>query len=280
MGMLQQTSLTIFTRWTGYLLEGAASILVARYTGPAGKGTLAVLNVIAGLAMQMGNLGLHAATTHFAAREAGVLGQIAWASLVLAPTIGFIIAATLATLFFLFPPVVANVSPLLVAVTLLGIPFAFLLLFFQNILLGQRRVGAYNFLDVGGKSLTLPLVLVILLVFRGGIPELVLAGFVVSVAMAVMAVRLAFRGVAAPFTLDRQLLRRMLAYGFRSYLSCLLAYLIIRSDMLLVNYFLGTAQAGVYAVAVNLADMLLVFPTAIGTMLFPRVSAHRTMTGR
>ncbi|MBI4241772.1 MAG: polysaccharide biosynthesis C-terminal domain-containing protein, partial [Candidatus Rokubacteria bacterium] len=62
--------------------------------------------------------------------------------------------------------------------------------------------------------------------------------------------------------------------GSRSYLSSLFAFLIIRSDMLLVNYFLGAAQAGIYAVAVNLTDLLLVFPTAVGTMLFPRVSAR------
>ena len=66
----------------------------------------------------------------------------------------------------------------------------------------------------------------------------------------------------------------MLAFGFRSYVACALAFLIIRSDMLLVNYFLGTAQAGVYAVAVNITDLLLVFPTAVGTMLFPRISAQ------
>jgi O-antigen/teichoic acid export membrane protein len=71
----------------------------------------------------------------------------------------------------------------------------------------------------------------------------------------------------------------MLAYGLRSYLACFIAFLIIRSDMLLVNYFLGTAEAGVYSVAANLADLLLVFPTAVGTMLFPRISAEPTDRG-
>ncbi len=274
MGFLQHSSLTILTRWGGYVLEGVASIVVARYTGPSGKGMLAVLNVIGGLAVQMGNFGLHAATTHFAAREAGSLARIAWASLVLAPTIGLVIAGGLGGLILLFPAVVAGVPPILVAVTLVAIPFAFLLLFFQNILLGQQRIAAYNLLEVGGKALTLPLVLAILVVLGGGVRELVLAGSLVSVVTALTAVRLAFRGVSEPFLLDRGLLRRMLAYGFRSYLSCLLAYLIIRSDMLLVNYFLGTGQAGVYAVAVNLSDLLLVFPTAIGAMLFPRISAQ------
>jgi O-antigen/teichoic acid export membrane protein len=274
MGLLQQTSLTVLTRWGGYVLDGAASILVARYVGPSGKGALAVLGVIAGLAMQMGNVGLHAATTYFAARERETLPRIAWVSLVLAPGIGLVLALGLGGLISSFPSLVPNIPALLIAVTLLGIPFGFLLLFFQNILLGQQRIGAYNLLDVGGKVVALPIALIILLTLGGGVPELVAAGLLVSVAMATIAVRLAFRGVSTPFVFDRLLLWRMLTYGLRSYVACLLAFLIIRSDLLLVNYFLGAAEAGIYAVAVNLADLLLVVPTAVGAMLFPRISAQ------
>lgn len=274
MGLLQNTSVTILARWSGFVLDGVASVLVARSVGPAGKGTLAVLNVITGLAIQVGNLGLHAATAHFAAREAGSLARIAWASLVLAPAIGVAITAGLGIVIVVFPVLVSGVPSLLVVVSLLTIPFAFLFLFFQNILLGQQRIGAYNLLDLGGKVLVLPLVVIILFVLKGGVQELVLAGLAMSAVMSLVTVRQAFRDVTDPFTFDARLFRRMLAFGFRSYVACALAFLIIRSDMLLVNYFLGTAQAGVYAVAVNLADLLLVFPTAVGTMLFPRISAQ------
>jgi len=273
MSLLAHSALTILTRWGGFVLEGVASVLVARQTGPTGKGTLAVLNVVAGLAIQMGNFGLHAATTHFTARDPAAIDRIAWASLLLAPGIGLVIAGLLGVGIWALPALVPNVSWGLLAVTLATIPPAFVLLFFQNILLGQRRIGAYNLLDISGKLVALPLVVCILFVFRGGVPELVAAGAVLSYATAWLAVRLAFAGVAARFRLDTGLMRRMLGYGLRAYVACLLAYLIIRSDMLLVNYFLGTAQTGIYAVAVNLADLLLVFPTAIGAMLFPRISA-------
>jgi len=227
MGLLQHSSLTIVTRWIGFVLEGTASILVARYVGPAGKGTLAVLGVIAGLTMQMGNVGLHAATTYFAARERETLPRIAWASLVLAPGIGLVLALGLGWAISFFPTLVPNIPALLIVATLLGIPFAFLQLFFQNILLGQQRIGAYNLLDVGGKAMALPMALVILLILGGGVQELVVTGVLVSVVMATIAVRLAFRGVSTPFVFDRLLLWRMLTYGLRSYVACLLAFLII-----------------------------------------------------
>ena len=280
MSLLRYSSLTILTRWAGFVLEGIASILVARYTGPVGKGTLAVLNVIAGLAIQMGNFGFHAATTHFTAREPGVLDRIAWACLPLAPAIGLAVATASGILIWALPAVVPNVPGVLVAVTLTTMAPAFLVLFFQNILLGQQRIGAFNLLDIGGKAVALPVVAGILFLFQGNVPELVVAGALLSYGSAGLAVWLAFRGVSTSFVFDRVLVRRMLAYGFRSYVACLLAYLIIRCDMLLVNYFLGAEQAGIYAVAVNLVDLLLVFPTAIGTMLFPRISAQPGHDGR
>jgi len=273
MSLLVHSSLTIFTRWAGYLLDGIASVIVARSVGPTGKGILAVLNVIAGLAMQMGNLGFHAATTHFAAREPEALGRIAWTSLALAPAIGTLLTLGFGAVVFAFPALVPHVPSGLLLITLATIPPAFTLLFFQNILLGQQRILTFNLLDIGGKAMALPLVIVIVFLFRGGVPELLIAGAFLGYGTAVLAVKLVFRTVQTPWAIDGTLLARMLGYGLRSYVSCLLAYLIVRSDMLLVNYFLGTAQAGIYAVAVNMTDLLLVFPTAVGTMLFPRISA-------
>ena len=66
----------------------------------------------------------------------------------------------------------------------------------------------------------------------------------------------------------------MIPFGLKSYMSCLLAYLVIRSDMLLVNYFLGTAAAGVYSIAAQVADNLLLIPATIGLILLPRIASE------
>jgi O-antigen/teichoic acid export membrane protein len=279
MGLLRNTLVTILSQWAGYCLEGVTSVIVARSLGPTGKGALAVLNVLSGLAVQMGNFGLHAATTYFAARDAGALPRIAWVSLFLAPAIGAILALGMGGLLALVPSLVPHVPSFLLAVTLFGLPFAFLILFFRNILLGLQRITAYNLLDVGGKLLVLPIALYILFALGGGVRELIVAGLCMTILTSVAAVSLTFRGLRSHFCFDCRLLKRMLTYGSRSYVSCLLAFLIIRSDMLLVNYFLGPAEAGLYAVAVNLSDLLLVFPGAVGAMLFPRVSAQQADDG-
>jgi O-antigen/teichoic acid export membrane protein len=64
----------------------------------------------------------------------------------------------------------------------------------------------------------------------------------------------------------------MLKYGLRVYLATLIAFLVIRLDMLLVNGYLGNEQAGQYAVAVALADAMYILPAVIALNLFAHVA--------
>jgi O-antigen/teichoic acid export membrane protein len=72
---------------------------------------------------------------------------------------------------------------------------------------------------------------------------------------------------------DKRLFGDMLRYGFKAYIAAFFAFLVIRSDMLLVNYYIGTEGAGLYSLAVNLTDWLLLVPATIAAMLFPKASS-------
>ncbi len=49
--------------------------------------------------------------------------------------------------------------------------------------------------------------------------------------------------------------------------------LVIRSDILMVNYFLGTEATGIYSISANMADIFYMVPSSIGMILYPQVSA-------
>src|SRR5262249_16720250 len=55
--------------------------------------------------------------------------------------------------------------------------------------------------------------------------------------------------------------------------SCLFGFLVIRIDLLMVRYMLGERATGIYSVAGNLGDFILMLPIAIATLLFPKLSA-------
>ena len=56
------------------------------------------------------------------------------------------------------------------------------------------------------------------------------------------------------------LLRRMIGYGLKFHVSILAGAIIIRADLLVVNYFRGAAEAGVYSVASQFALLLMLLP--------------------
>lgn len=71
---------------------------------------------------------------------------------------------------------------------------------------------------------------------------------------------------------DPELARRMIGYGFRVYAATLLAFLVIRIDLLLVNAYKGPTEAGYYAVTVALADALYILPSVVAVNLFAHVA--------
>jgi O-antigen/teichoic acid export membrane protein len=64
----------------------------------------------------------------------------------------------------------------------------------------------------------------------------------------------------------------MLTYGVRAYVAIVVSFLVIRLDLLLVNGYLGPAEAGLYSVAATIADGMFVLPMVVALNLFPRVA--------
>jgi O-antigen/teichoic acid export membrane protein len=82
-----------------------------------------------------------------------------------------------------------------------------------------------------------------------------------------------------PVRPDAQLLKTMLAYGVKFYVSIMAGTIILRADLLIVNRFRGAAEAGVYGIASQFSFLLLMLPGVIATLLFPRVAATQDDRG-
>jgi O-antigen/teichoic acid export membrane protein len=68
------------------------------------------------------------------------------------------------------------------------------------------------------------------------------------------------------------LARGMLGFGGKSYVQTLAATLHLRIDQYMIAMLLDPTQVGLYAVAVNLTNLLLKIPDAAGTVLYPRLA--------
>jgi O-antigen/teichoic acid export membrane protein len=255
------------------LVFGAATtVIVARSLGPAGRGSLASIYALMTLTVQLGTFGIASANPYFAAREPHLRAGIAGNSLWLAGLIGPAMAAVGILVKILAPGALADIGWAELLLGMLAVPIMLNSLFLQSILLAEGRTVLYNGVDVGVALLTLVLVAVVLPLAGGGV-LLTLALLVGPQVLAMLIFMSAMRRhgrLRRP--LDRALARRMIGYGARAYVVTLLAYLLVRIDLLLVNGIQGATAAGQYSVAVAVADAVELLPISVCVNLFARVA--------
>jgi len=253
----------------------ASSIITARWLGPAGKGVFAILWVIVGLGVQFGNFGFHASNVYFTSRDKTIVSKMASNSLWSGLTIGLLISVGMICLYRVNSNLFSSIPFTLFLITVFSIPFKLLLLFFQNIFLGLQKILAYNFFELAERFSLLVVVALVLILFKQGLFKLMVFILIITGILATFFTIYTKKVTKFSFfDFDKEVFANMLKYGFKVYLSCFFSFLLIRSDMLLVNYFKGASASGIYSIAANFSELLYLLPVTIGAMLFPKVSAN------
>jgi O-antigen/teichoic acid export membrane protein len=277
---------TLLARTAMTINSVVAGVIVARWLGVEGLGQLAVLNVMIGTIVQLGSAGLPSANTYFISRDRTRLAAVALNSLVFALSAGSVLAALLTALAWWQPSLFNSISPRLVMIASVSVPFQLIMLLGLNIFLAVGRVDRFNLLDLASQTFVLVNAIFALLILSRGLWTLVSLNTAASILVSIIIAWLIGRQIVSrerersPARPSLRLFREMLRYGLKFHVSLLAAMLIFRADLLVVNHFRGAAETGVYAVASQVAMMLMLLPGVIATLLFPRISAEEDATGR
>ena len=264
-----------------------AGVIVARWLGAEGLGSLAVLNVMVATVVQLSSAGLPSANTYFISRERGRLAAASLNSLLFALAAGGALSLAVTLLALWRPTVFSSIQPQLVAVAALSIPFQLIAVLGLNIFLALGRVDRFNLLDLASQSFVLLNAALAVVVLGRGLWALVSLNTAASILVALLIVWMIGRQVAlekerrapARYRPSARLFGEMLRYGLKFHVSILASILIFRADLLIVNHFRGAGEAGVYAVASQVAMMLILLPGVIGTLLMPRAASERDERG-
>jgi len=258
-------------------------VVVARLLGAEQLGVYAPLSVTVALAVQIGSMGLASANTYFVAQDRRRLRRAASISFAFALAAGGALALALTALSASDANPFGDVPPALFAVAALSIPFQLTTLLGLNLFLAVGRVARFNLIDVAGQTLLLFNAVVALVLLRGGLLTLIslntLAAVVLSLVVGWLVWRLIDEEEQHPAhrangeTDGEPLFRPMMRYGLKVHAQTVAALLLFRVDLLVVKYFRGAVEAGVYSVAAQVALMLMLLPGVISTLLFPRVAA-------
>jgi O-antigen/teichoic acid export membrane protein len=262
-----------------------AGIVVARWLGADGVGKLAVINVSVATVVQLGSVGLPSANTYFIAKDPGKLRKAMLNSFAVALADGILLAFALVVTASFRPQWFGSVPPDLFLVAAISIPFQILILIGLNIFLAIGKVREFNLLDLIAQSFVLLNALVVLIVLNSGLKTLITLNSVTSILISLVIVLLLVKSAKKLLHLkgawrgDFGLLVEMMLYGIKSHISIVAGTLVFRADLLVVNHFRGASEAGVYSVATQMATMLMLLPSVIATLLFPRITAEQDQSG-
>ncbi len=261
----------------GSLLAG---VIVARWLGAASVGIVASLNVMTLLTITFGGIGMPSAITYLVARDRQRMRSMMSNAVVFAAIAGVVLALGLVALARVKPDIFGDIPTQLITIAAVAIPFHLLTLFCLATFLGLGDIKRYNILDLLAQAFLFINPLVLLCLFGLGLFSLISANAITAAVISLLTLPVLFRAAKPAETehilsLDKHLLGEMLRYGLKFYVAMAAAVIILRADLLLVNYFRNAAEAGVYAVASQVGTLLMMLPGVISTVLFPRVTEAR-----
>jgi O-antigen/teichoic acid export membrane protein len=263
---------TVATRMSLMGIGLVTSVIVARILGPEGRGIYAVASTTGALVVQFGNMGLHASNSYYVAKDRALLSPLLSNTFFASLGIGFGLAL-IAQILFLIQPGLAPIQGPILTLSLAWVPFGLLYLLLQNLLIGTQKIRAYNTIEVGNRIISVLLVGALILANRVTVESVYISGFV-ALMICILWTFWQFKVSlsALPFFSSRLFLDNI-RYGIKAYFSAIFAFLVLRIDMLMIQYILGPTQAGYYSVAVSLADLIYMLPAIVGIILFPRLVA-------
>lgn len=248
------------------------SVIVARILGPEGQGLYAVAVVIGFIGVQFANMGLHASNTFYVARDRNLLAPLVGNTLVASFVFGGIGASITLMIFSIWPKLSPVKGPLLI-LALLWIPIGLAYMLLQNLLIGIQEVHTYNKIELANKVFAVSFIGLLILTDAVTVETIYSVGLIVLIASLFWALRKLKDHIHCSPIPSFALFKNCLRYGFKAYISAFAALMIQRMDLLMINYYLGKKQAGLYSIAVSLVDMLFLFPIVVGTIAFPKLCA-------
>lgn len=273
MSFLKQAGITLAARGAILVVTFTYNILLARFLRAEGIGVIGTLGAFANIAVQFGNLGLAVGAIYFIGldkkRASAIASTLVSVGLIISVLVfaGFIVAGLLA------PAILGDIDYSLYTIILLSIAPLLLSLFFQNLLLVHQRITAYNVIELLVRLAALAAAVGIFLFADRTTWVPAIVWLIVGTSLLTVILNGGFAWREAPFSLkvDWSALKDMLGYGWKSYYASLMAFLIIRSDIIFLNAYRTEAETGIYRQVVYTSDLVYLIPMTLGTLLFPKL---------
>lgn len=250
-----------------YIFTFVSSIYISRLLGPEEKGKLDVAIALIGVGVQFGNLGIHSSNTYYISRNRKNIGKACGNS--------HIVVAILTIVVFIIS--FFEEHDFLSKIALWIIPVQTLVLLYENILIASDKIKQYNFLEIVA-NLFYPIVTITASFFITIKAEQ--AFFVVTLGygiILILCIIFVYRVTNGIVVYEFKFFKQSVRYGLKAYIACLFSYLVLKADILMINYLRGNKDTGVYSLAVSLSDVLYMVASSVGLVAFPELGRLSSM---
>lgn len=251
------------------------TVLTAREMGPESRGLYVYASLLATSIIQILCFGLPTFVSYRVSMTAGRVLDYLGLSLAYTLSIGMLCWLCAYIYYSIFDGF--KELPISLAIlVLMWIPVGMLNVFLQNIVLASGKIKEYNLVELifGGAASFLTLMLVIY-----GLVEPIYiysAGFIVLFFATAYYFRLIQKKSTVALSFSPLFVGDGWMYALRIYAASIFSFLLLKSDVFLVDYYLSKKQVGSYSISVGLIDTLYMLPVILGTILFPRLSSLPT----
>jgi O-antigen/teichoic acid export membrane protein len=272
--MWRQSVRTLAIQPVQLIALAASAVLLARVTGPEGKGRFTLVVTVAVVASALTMIGLNTAAAKRLGERKGEARAVIDTLLAATAASALMAVGLEAVVWAASGGRIPGLDRELFEAILVLTPVTMFLAAIQAVLLGRGATTRYSLL--GGAQAVVALAGQVALAATGRLTAL--SGAEAWIAGGLLAVFLGSAWLGLPRHFPRPsatMLRGLLGFGWHGYVATISSVLTYRFDQLAVNAFLGPAALGVYSVAVVSSEALWVPANAVSLVTFAHVIGVR-----
>ncbi len=248
------------------------AVLTMRFLGPEGKGMLSLLILIPVLTVVFGRSGIGPSLVYHSSRVPK--GRLITKGLRLTLAIGSVATlAGAAVVFWQRNAFFRGIPPVLLAVMCALSLVYFFYDLVPHLFLTLGLIDLRNLVILAAPAIHIAFFFLFVIVLGKRLPGAVAAwALAVMIPVAAGLAWISRRRVAADQAPDPRLGGRILSYGLKSHPGTIMELLNYRADFLIISLFSGPVAVGLYACAVNMAEVVWKLPEAVTVVLLPKAS--------
>lgn len=266
--MTKQIVCTLLVRVLLIAAGFISSVITARFLGPEGRGIFFYWTTIAAFCIQFGNLGLHSSNTFLLTKGRAHLSALAANSLWASIFGGVLLGGLLVLSLWLINTTLKDTWPLLLPAMLL-IPSGLYFLLGTNLLVAEGRIGEYNGFELANRYLGIAVTIFAAWYWRS--PQSLLAVMSIVSTLLCFPLYRRLRVLGGAGRVSMHLIREGFGYALRAYIATAVGFAVLRVNAMLLEKFMDTETLGIWSIASQLLDVIIVIPSTIALVLFSRI---------